>query len=165
MPQPRGPSPFELDRAKKAAVRPPEPQSSSAAPAPALEALPPIAAGDPRQRLHSFLHEKGLPHLADAVENASITVGGAELGVVTAKSYAMYFKDSAFEAAVNEVFGRPLRMKITVAGAGPPAAALKLAPAAGEDHATSRALAHPEVQRFQEVFGGEIRKVRNLKES
>ena len=33
-----------------------------------------------------------------------------------------------------------------------------------EDEATSRALANPEVQRFREVFGGEIRKVRNLKE-
>ena len=30
--------------------------------------------------------------------------------------------------------------------------------------ATSRALANPEVQRFREVFGGEVRKVRNLKE-
>ena len=36
--------------------------------------------------------------------------------------------------------------------------------AATEDEATSRALANPEVQRFREVFGGEIRKVRNLKE-
>ena len=164
--QPRGPSPFELDRAKKAAARPPEPQSSAnAAAAPALETPPQIGAGDPRQRLHSFLHEKGLPHLADAVENATITVSGAELAVVTAKSYALYFKDNAFEAAVNEVFGKPLRLKVAIAEAGPPAAALKLPPSAGEDQATSRALAHPEVQRFQEVFSGEIRKVRNLKES
>ena len=99
------------------------------------------------------------------MENATITVSGAELAVVTAKSYALYFKDNAFEAAVNEVFGKPLRLKVAIAEAGPPAAALKLPPSAGEDQATSRALAHPEVQRFQEVFSGEIRKVRNLKES
>ncbi len=43
-------------------------------------------------------------------------------------------------------------------------------PAAGEpsirgDQATTgRALAHPEVQRFQETFGGQVRAVRNLKE-
>jgi DNA polymerase III subunit gamma/tau len=84
--------------------------------------------------------------------------------VVTAKSYALYFKDGAMEAAVREVFGKPLRMKVTVGDAAPPAA-IQLAPSAGEDQATSRALAHPEVRRFQEVFGGEIRKVRNLKES
>jgi hypothetical protein len=55
-------------------------------------------------------------------------------------------------------------MKVTVGDAAPPAA-IHLAPSAGEDQATSRALAHPEVRRFQEVFGGEIRKVRNLKEA
>jgi hypothetical protein len=124
-----------------------------------------MTAGDPRERLHSYLHEKGLQHLADAVEYATIQVSGAELAVVTGKTYAMYFKDSAMEAAVREVFGRPLRMKVTVGDAAPAAAAIKLAPSAGEDQATSRALSHPEVRRFQEVFGGEVRKVRNLKES
>jgi DNA polymerase-3 subunit gamma/tau len=164
--QSRGPSPFELDRAKKAAARPPEPQSSGAnALAPAPAAPPQMTAGDPRERLHSYLHENGFPHLADAVENASITVNGAELTVIAPKSYSIYFRDSAFEAAVREVFGKPLRIKVTAGEAGPPAAAIQLAPSAGEDQATSRALAHPEVQRFQEVFGGEIRKVRNLKES
>ena len=163
---PRGPSPFELDRARKAASRPPEPQSSGAnALAPAPEAAPRMASGDPRERLHACLHEKGFPHLADAVENSNIAVEGAELAVVTAKSYSLYFKDRAFEAAVREVFGKPLRIKVSIADASPPAAAIQLAPSAGEDQATSRALAHPEVRRFQEVFGGEIRKVRNLKES
>jgi hypothetical protein len=33
-----------------------------------------------------------------------------------------------------------------------------------EDEATARALADPEVQRFREVLGGEVRRVRNLKE-
>jgi DNA polymerase III subunit gamma/tau len=161
-----GPSPFELDRAKKASVHPPEPQSSGAnALAPAREAPPAMAAGDPRERLHSYLHEKGLTHLADAVENATIEIAGAELAVVTAKSYALYFNDAGFESAVREVFGRPLRIKVTVGDAAPPAPAIHLALSAGEDQATSRALAHPEVRRFQEVFGGEVRKVRNLKES
>jgi hypothetical protein len=39
-----------------------------------------------------------------------------------------------------------------------------LAAGHSEDEVTTRALANPEVQRFREVFGGEIRKVRNLKE-
>ena len=34
---------------------------------------------------------------------------------------------------------------------------------AGDD-VTDRALSHPEVRHFREVFGGEVRKVRNLKE-
>ena len=38
-------------------------------------------------------------------------------------------------------------------------------PAASQaDDTTSRALANPEVRRFREVFGGEVRRVRNLKE-
>ena len=35
---------------------------------------------------------------------------------------------------------------------------------APEDETSARALANPEVKRFQEVFGGQIRTVRNLKE-
>jgi DNA polymerase-3 subunit gamma/tau len=161
-PPPRtGPSPFDLDRAKKTAGAP--------APAPS---------GDPRERLHSYLHEKGLTHLADAVENARITVSGADLNVTAPKSYALYFNDRAMSDAAREVFGRPLRLKIAIndADAGEPAAlggapgpggAPPGAPPAagkGEDEVTARALANPEVRRFREVFGGEIRKVRNLKE-
>ncbi len=166
-PPPRtGPSPFELDRAKKATPRPPEPQSSGAnalAPEPAAT---PMTAGDPRERLHSYLHEKGLTHLADAVENARITLTASELQVVSAKSYALYFRDRGFEEAVRECFGRPLRVRFEI-GDTAAASATGSAPAAvTEDQATSRALSHPEVQRFREVFpAGEIRKVRNLKES
>jgi hypothetical protein len=76
----------------------------------------------------------------------------------------MYLEDRHFEGAVRAVFGRPLRIKIGVEEKGetPPAAR----PAAGRttDDVTSRALANEEVRRFQEVFGGEVRKVRNLKE-
>jgi DNA polymerase-3 subunit gamma/tau len=147
-PPPRtGPSPFEMDRAKKTAGAP--------APAPS---------GDPRERLHSYLHEKGLTHLADAVENARITVSGADLNVTAPKSYALYFNDRAMTDAAREVFGRPLRLKIALDDAGEPAAPLTPAAGKGEDEVTARALANPEVRRFREVFGGEIRKVRNLKE-
>ncbi len=150
-PPPRtGPSPFEADRAKKAA-RPPEPKAESA------------PTGDARDRLHRYLLEKGLDHLADAVENASLALAGADLEVVAAKSYTRYFRDRAFDDAVREVFGRPLRLKITEGEVGPPR---PQTPAEGvPDDATTRALANPEVRRFREVFGGEIRKVRNLKES
>jgi hypothetical protein len=61
-----------------------------------------------------------------------------------------------------------LRIKITAGEAPPPgpAAAPPLAPAGNnsDEEVTGRALANPEVQRFREVFGGEVRKVRNLKE-
>src|SRR5437016_5359382 len=75
-PKRAGPSPFELDRARKAATRPPEPQSSGAnalAPEPAPELTSAVTSIPARERLHQFLHEKGLTRLADAVENSSIT--------------------------------------------------------------------------------------------
>jgi DNA polymerase-3 subunit gamma/tau len=143
-PPPRtGPSPLDLDRAKRTAAAP---------------------AGDPRQRLHSYLQEKGLTHLADAVENARITVTGADLNAIAPKSYALYFNDRAIADAAREVFGRPLRVKFAADDAGEPASPLPPAAGKSEDEVSARALANPEVQRFREVFGGEIRKVRNLKE-
>jgi hypothetical protein len=38
------------------------------------------------------------------------------------------------------------------------------APAAPEDDVSCRALANPEVRSFRDLFGGEVRTVRNLKE-
>ncbi|MCX6626904.1 MAG: DNA polymerase III subunit gamma/tau [Candidatus Solibacter sp.] len=166
-PRAPGPSPFELDRVKKAGTRPPEPQSSGAnALAPQAEA-PPMMAGDPRERLHAWLHEKGNTHLADAVENSSFTITGGDLNIVSPKSYALYFQDRGFEDAVREVFGRPLRMKLITGEAAAGPAPISLAASSkteAEDEVTVRALANPEVRHFREVFGGEIRKVRNLKE-
>jgi hypothetical protein len=57
-----------------------------------------------------------------------------------------------------------MRIKITI---GELAAAPAVAPIdkkGKEDDAKRRALENPEVQRFREVFGGEVRNVRNLKE-
>ena len=137
-----GPSPFEMDNAKKAAAP---------------------ATGDARERLHAHLMESGLHHLADAVEHSHISVSGSELQIATAKTYKLYLEDRQFEGAVRAVFGQPMRIRISIAEAAetpaPPMAATKTV-----DDVTSRALANSEVQRFREVFGGEVRKVRNLKE-
>jgi len=99
------------------------------------------------------------------VENATITVGANELEIAAPKSYALYLKDRGFAEAVRAVFGRPLGIKMTLAESVEPGAPLAAQPAAErEDEVTQRALANPEVRRFRELFGGEIRRVRNLKE-
>ena len=141
------------------APRPARPSGGGAPPAP--PAGP--AAGQPQQQLHAHLSQKGLTHLADAVENSSVTIAGSDLQVVTAKSYKLYFDDKQFAEAVRAVFGRPLRIQVTIGAGEEPAAAMPPA-AIQTDDATSRALANPEVRRFREVFGGEVRRVRNLKE-
>jgi DNA polymerase III subunit gamma/tau len=136
---------------------------AAASPTPPPRNAEPVAAGDERTRLHAHLVQKGLAHLADAVEQSRVVLAGSELRVVTGKSYKLYLEDRQFEQAVNEVFGRPLRIQIAIgeAGAQAPVAAV---PAPKEEDAARRALSHPEVRRFQEVLGGEVRKVRNLKE-
>jgi DNA polymerase-3 subunit gamma/tau len=168
LPYRAGPSPLEMDRAKKAGPRPPEPQNSGAnALAPQPVAAPaPMPVGDPRQRLFELLHEHNHAHLADAVEHATIAVAGGTLNITAPKSFGLYFNDPAFKEAVAEVFGRPLGVKFTAGeAAAAPAAPVAAPPAAAqEDEASQRALSNPEVQRFRDVFGGEVRKVRNLKE-
>jgi len=155
-----GATPVARPAAAKPALSPAPPPPP---PAPAPRTAPPVSSGEERGRLHAHLSEKGLTHLADAVENSRIAVSGAELQIVTEKSYKLYLEDKQFADAVREVFGRPLRISVTVGDTGQQAPA---APAgrSKEDDTTRRALANPEVQRFQEVFGGEVRTVRNLKE-
>jgi hypothetical protein len=91
-------------------------------------------------------------------------VAGSELRVTAPKSYTLYFSDAAFNSAVVQVFGRALNVKITTGDGEDRPAPLPAPAEAGEDSVTNRALANPEVQRFREVFGGEVRRVRNLKE-
>jgi len=168
-PQRTGPSPFELDRAKKATPREAEPQSSGAnalAPAPASG---PLAVVDWRQLLHAALTELKMPFTADAIENARVTEAGSELQIVTTKGYSMALRIEDLNKAVKHISDRPMRVKVFIGEAGaetvtPIAPAPAKGPSVAEEEAAARALANPEVQRFREVFGGEIRKVRNLKE-
>jgi DNA polymerase-3 subunit gamma/tau len=169
-PPPRtGPSPFDLDRARKAAPRTSEPQSSGAIAVAEPPAPEPMAVGDWRQQLHSALMELGLPFTADAIENSRVAETGGEIQIVTTKAYSLALRLEDLNKAVKHISSRPMRIKVFIGEAGsetatPIAAPAAKAPSAAEDEATTRALANPEVQRFREVFGGEIRKVRNLKE-
>ena len=178
--EPRRPSPFELDRAKKAVTPPPEPPSSDAngitPQEPQVQTTPQTVAesgrearGEWRERLHAALMELGMPFTADAIENARVVENGGELQVFTTKAYSLALKPDDLNKAVRHLGERPLRVRVVVGAPGgetspEPVAPLAVAPTAAEDEATTRALANPEVRRFREVFGGEIRKVRNLKE-
>jgi DNA polymerase-3 subunit gamma/tau len=159
---PPKPSPFQMDSAKKAAPTP--------SPAPAPEPAPePMAVGDWRERLHTALMELGMPFTADAVENSKVVEANGELQFTTSGAYKLALRPDDLTKALKQISPKPYRIKVSVGDAGPQAAPLTAVPAtpatpATDDEATSRALSNPEVQRFREVFGGEIRKVRNLKE-
>jgi DNA polymerase-3 subunit gamma/tau len=161
---PPRPSPFEADRLKKAGRS--EPQSMGAN---ALAPAPAPAAGDVqpdawRERLHATMLEMGMKFTADAVEHSEVAQVGSELRFTTPSDYAIYMQEAEINKAVARLTDRPMRVKVTVGDvAAAPGPALEHR-REQEDETRRRALDNPEVRRFQEVFGGDIRNVRNLKE-
>jgi len=151
---------------------PPRPTPSPAA-RPPVQPAPsppqPAAPADWRQALHTALMDLGMPFTADAVEHSRVVEAAGELQFTTAKSNRRALAEDDLKKAVSRISSRPLKIRVSIDESGEPAApnpAGALArPPATEDEVTSRALANPEVRRFREVFGGEVRKVRNLKES
>jgi len=95
----------------------------------------------------------------------TVTASAGELQFTTPEQFLLSMKADDLNQAVRRIVSRPMKIKI-VAGAAPAAAAAPAIKAqkAPEDEASARAMANPEVKRFQEVFGGHIRTVRNLKE-
>jgi DNA polymerase-3 subunit gamma/tau len=142
---------------------PPKSAPQSAIPVkPATVTLP--AAGDLRSRLHAALLEAKLTHVADALEHSDLAESPNELIFTTPKMYQLYLKQAEFEAAAKRIAGRPVRVTIKIGDAAP---AAPVAPAPKrEDEATARALSHPVVKRFQDVFeDAQVRTVRNLKDT
>ncbi len=153
----RGPSPFELDSQKKAAKAPENP-------APTLPAAPPSGDAEWRDKLHAALMELDMPFTADAIEHSQVSAASGELQVVTPKEFSLGIKADDLQKAIRHLALPPIRIKLTIGEVA--AIAQPIAkPKVSEDQITERALANPEVQRFRELFGGEVRTVRNLKES
>jgi DNA polymerase III subunit gamma/tau len=155
--------------------------SPTAASSPAPKAPPPpppppppapVSGGTSRSRLRAALLEAKQANLADALEHSEMVESASELVFTTPKMYQLYLKDPAFDAAVKRVLGRPVRITIKLgdptraaeSAVSPAPAAPAAAPLKSE--AAERALEHPEVQKFQELFpGSQVRAVRNLREN
>ncbi|MBI1788123.1 MAG: DNA polymerase III subunit gamma/tau, partial [Acidobacteria bacterium] len=125
--------------------------------APALE---PWTAEVWKERLPAALVELGMAFTADGVEHSHLVATPTELQFATPKEFLLGMKEADLNKAVQRLIGRPMKIKIA---AGLQAVALPAAQTP-EDDLTRRALSHPEVRRFQELFGGQVRTVRNLKE-
>jgi DNA polymerase-3 subunit gamma/tau len=144
-----------------AAQRPaPSPAPSTQNPAP----VPP-ASGAWRDKLHAALMELGMTFTADAIEHSEVTELNGELRFTTPREFSIAMREADINQAVRQIAGKPLKIKVTISDAtAPDPPRLGAAPAAQEDEVSRRALANPEVQSFRDVFGGEVRTVRNLKE-
>jgi DNA polymerase-3 subunit gamma/tau len=111
------------------------------------------------------LNEQGQTFLADAVEHAQVDEQPGEVRFIAPREFSLSLKSAELKVAVAKVIGRPVKTTLVVGDAAaapkPPAASLE----SDEDELTQRAMAHPEVQRFQEMFpGSHVRAVRNLKQ-
>ncbi len=173
-----GSSPFSRDTERKTfpASASPATSPSAAAPAPqpaviqqparvvsASAAVPNNL--DWRSALHAVLVEKQLTTTADAVEHSTVTFSGTELSFITGRLFCMAIKgDPDLPKIVQQIAGRPI--KITVKQGEVAAAAALATPQPQNDaELTERALSHPEVQRFRELFpDAHVRDVRNLKD-
>ncbi len=154
---------------RKAPLPPPPPPRSAGPPTPNLQPPTPASASLPasapngpwRDRLHSALIEAGMQFTADAVEHSQVTELNGELQFVTPEELSLAMNEKDILKVVQKIAGRPMRIKIALGK--PDAAAAPLTKA--RDDVAERALAHPEVKRFQELFpDAQVRVVRNLKE-
>ncbi len=136
-------------------------------PAPALKAA--SEAGDWRSHLHAALMELSMPFTADAIEHSEVSEVNGELQIIAPKEFSLSMNEKDLQKALQQIGAKPMRVKITLgdATAKPGAQPVTKGPAANpkEDEVAQRALSHPEVRRFQEVFpDAQVRAVRNLKD-
>jgi len=131
---------------------------------------PPAAprTGDLKTDLNSALVHAGLKMSADAVQHANVRVEGAEVVFTAPKTFLLGLRDSAVTKAVSDILGRPVKVRVEVdatmtapTGAAEPNE--NSTSAVANNDFTNRALSHPGVKRFQELFpDAHVRAVRNL---
>jgi DNA polymerase-3 subunit gamma/tau len=158
---------------------PPVPSRKPSTPPPTRSASPPTANSQPptpasapvtasapsgpwRDRLHAALLEAGMQFTADGVEHSQVTESNGELQFVTPEEFGLAMNEKDILKVVQKIAGRPMRIKIAL---GKPDAVAATPLEKKKDDVTERALADPEVRRFQELFpDAQVRAVRNLKQ-
>jgi len=159
VPPPRpAPRPFESSQP----VSRPSAPLVAAAPA----AAPPSPAGDLKSRLRTTLEELGASAFTlDAVEHASVQQTPAGIEFTAPRNHLLALRNKHIEEALAKVLGRAPRIQLTASASGPVLESATPATPPNDEEALRRALDHPIVRRFQEVFpGARVMGVRNLKE-
>ncbi len=135
-------------------------------PAPRSTPVVKASSGDLRQDLHDALAEAGLNFTADAVQSAQISLNGTEVLIRAPKSMMLALKEPQLSAIASQVAGQTVRLKFEAEEnlEAPPLRAMERS-SREEDDVRERALSHPGVKRFQELFpDAHVRAVRNLNE-
>jgi len=100
-----------------------------------------------------------------AVEDSKLVVGPAIAEFIAPRSSKLGLMAPDVKKALEQVLGRAVQVKITIDESAVAAAPEPAKTNQADDAATERALAHPDVQRFQQLFpNSQVRGVRDLKE-
>ncbi len=140
----------------------PAPAAPSKKPEATKPAAPAAAPSGWKGKLHRAFTELKMPYSADAIHQSHIVETAEGLKIETPSDFKLALRIADLQKALQHLSAATTKFTITFvegvvsAPAGP-------APEGG-DELTKRALAHPEVQRFRETFGGQVRTVRDLKE-
>jgi DNA polymerase-3 subunit gamma/tau len=125
------------------------------------------ASGDFRSILSAHLAETKQTFLSDALDHSDLKESPTELLFTSPREYVMSLQTREFETAVKHVFGKPIKITVKAGEAG--RTAQTSAPSAAkqdQSEAATRAMAHPEVQRFKEMFpDSQVRAVRDLRDT
>jgi len=163
---------------------PPRPPSPPSPPRAQFAAAPPVApvapvsnpigndSSDWRTRLFNGLHEHKLPHTADAIESSTVEEQNGQLIITVPHRLQEMTLKSDLPGVIDQIAGRPMKFQIKIGQVqqsqqGSAMAAPRSAAGGSdqEEETRARAMAHPDVQRFQQMFpDAQIRQVRNLKE-
>jgi DNA polymerase III subunit gamma/tau len=119
--------------------------------------------GDLKSDLQGALRNAGLAFSADAVGQAEIELRGSDMVIRAPKAMLLALKDAAVQRLASDIAGKPVRVKVEAGENMTVAAPASSNPAHGDEGLRERALSHPGVKRFQELFpGAQVRAVRNL---
>ncbi|MDX2178802.1 MAG: DNA polymerase III subunit gamma/tau [Bryobacteraceae bacterium] len=132
---------------------------------PPVATTPAPSSGSLQQRLAEALVAGGKKMSADAVLQAEMIEAPEGVTFRVVKEFAYTLGRPDIQKALAQVAGRAV--KVTVVEVSERTAPVAAAPkSTARDEAAERALANPEVQRFQELFpGSQIRKVEDLRDA
>jgi DNA polymerase-3 subunit gamma/tau len=146
------------------------PATSRPAPPPPPPPPPPTRAeptGPLKERLIAELKEMRAGMMSvQAVEDSRLIESPAGVEFVATRAAKMGLMSKDVDKALSKLMGRIVKTKITLSEEAVAAPATRAAEESeGADEARARALAHPDVQKFQQMFpDSQVRGVRDLKE-
>jgi hypothetical protein len=112
--------------------------------------------------LYGTLIDMGAQFTADAIEASEVNEEGGVIAISTPKEFALPMRGNDVQKALQRLFDKPPRVKVTFTEDAPAAAPI----AKPQDEAAERTLEHPAVKRFQEVFpASHVRTVRDLRDT